>query len=766
MMAAMLTQLPLPALPAGAAEIAPGVGLAVAVDGGLVWVHGLATFAWDSGDEAGRRLAAVQLVRLRAASQAAVAAAFGVDPVTIWRWDQALSAAGVAGLIPDRKGPRRASKLTAEVVARIAELDAAGHSLSAIARAVGVSTFSVRNALGRVALRPASQAGGPAAEVGEAACERRPAGVAGDELAVSGAGPDAAEEAAALPVLPDPVPRDGERAIARWGLLGEAAPVFAPGARYPLAGLLLALPALEAAGLLDCARQVYGRLRSGFYGLETMLVTLVFLALLGEPRAEGATRIPPGALGRVLGLDRAPEVKTIRRKLAELAAAGKASELVMALARHHAQARPDALGFLYVDGHARAYFGTRTVQKTHVARLKFPAPATAETWVADAAGDPVLVVMAEPSESLAGELRRLLPGLRQITGERRVTVCFDRGGWSPELFADILDARFDLLTYRKGRVPDMPATAFTTTGHLDEHGRQHGYDLAETTAELAISSGRRAGQVLTLRQVTRRSADRRGRTRQVHILTSRPAADLPAAEVAYRASSRWREENYFRYARTHFALDALDSYAAAPDDPARKVPNPAKKTAAARVRDAEHAAASAEAARDEALLQLRSPAPGQAVVITNQQLNTLNAPAEAAFAELDAARAAAAATPARIRLGDLHPGTVLLDTETKLITHAIRMAAFNTEAALARALNGHYARAEDEAYALVREALAGSGDLQPAGGQLRVRLDPLTAPRRTRALTTLCDQLNATATLYPGTDLLLHYEVKTHPGPA
>ena len=49
-----------------------------------------------------------------------------------------------------------------------------------------------------------------------------------------------------LPVLPDPVPRDGERALARWGLLGEGAgPVFAPGARYPLAGLLLALPALE-----------------------------------------------------------------------------------------------------------------------------------------------------------------------------------------------------------------------------------------------------------------------------------------------------------------------------------------------------------------------------------------------------------------------------------------------------------------------------------------------------------------------------------------
>ncbi len=105
---------------------------------------------------------------------------------------------------------------------------------------------------------------------------------------------------------PDTMPRDGERAAARWGLLGEAAaPVFTPGARYPLAGLLLALPALEATGLLGCARVVYGRLRDGFYGLDATLLTLVFLALLGEPRAEGATRVPPAALGRVLGLDRA-----------------------------------------------------------------------------------------------------------------------------------------------------------------------------------------------------------------------------------------------------------------------------------------------------------------------------------------------------------------------------------------------------------------------------------------------------------------------------
>ncbi len=125
-MARMLSQLPLPLLPAGAAEIAPGVGLLAGDDGGLVTVHGLATFAWDAGDEAGRRLAAVQLVRLRAASQGQVAGAFGVDPATIWRWDQALAADGVAGLMPARRGPKGASKLTPELVERITGLDAAG----------------------------------------------------------------------------------------------------------------------------------------------------------------------------------------------------------------------------------------------------------------------------------------------------------------------------------------------------------------------------------------------------------------------------------------------------------------------------------------------------------------------------------------------------------------------------------------------------------------------------------------------------------------
>ena len=111
------------------------------------------------------------------------------------------------------------------------------------------------------------------------------------------------------------------------------------------------------------------------------------------------------------------------------------------------------------------------------------------------------------------------------------------------------------------------------------------------------------------------------------------------------------EENYFRYARTHFALDALNSHAATPDDPGQLVPNPAKKAAAAQVRHAEVLAAAAEAERDASLAALRNPAPGQPVTITNQMINALDAPVQAAWPELQAAQDAAAAVPARIRLG-------------------------------------------------------------------------------------------------------------------
>ena len=249
-----------------------------------------------------------------------------------------------------------------------------------------------------------------------------------------------------------------------------------------------------------------------------------------------------------------------------------------------------------------------------------------------------------------------------------------------------------------------------------------------------------------------------------NFLTTR--ADLTPAEIRYRMGSRWRQENHYRYARIHFDLDSHDSYRAGADDPDRMVPNPAKKHAYQQVANARRALHSAETLRDRELLAASTPPPGATTVLTNAMINTINAHAHTAEATLDAALATHQAIPARLPLSQVNPGQMVLDTETKLIHHAIRIAAYNTIRSLARAIltDTGYARADDEAHTLIRTALAGSGDIIPdtATNTLHIRLDPLSAPRHTAAIAELCHTLNTTDTVYPGTGLTLRYSVKPH----
>jgi len=736
-------------VPGDAAAIGPTAGLVEGPDGGVVFVFGLATFAFGAGDQAARRLAAVQLVATKIASAGEVASAFAISQATLWRWVGSFNSGGVAGLIRTHPGPKRPSKLTDAVAARIVELQATGMTLLEIGAQVGVSTATVRVALGRVA--PRRRAADDEAADDAAAAEADE----GDAIEPDCAGPDIAD----LMVLAPPLARADERRAARFGELDEAPVVITEGAHLPLVGLLLGLPALEMTGLLEVAAEVFGPMAPGFYGLRATLLTGVFMALAREPRAEGLTRLSPPDLGRLLGLDRAPEVKTLRRKLAELAGAGLGAQLQAGLGRHHALSRPEAIGFLYIDGHVRVYTGTRQLPKTHIARMRIAGPATEETWVADAEGDPVMVLTAAPSQSLAAELSRLLPELRALVGpDRRVTVTFDRGGYSPAVFAEVVAAGFDVLTYFKGTWTRSDAADFTTTEHTAPDASTQRYELAERPIELVVpAKAATAATTLVLRLVVRRSPD----GHQTPVLTSR--TDLSGAEIAYRMSNRWRQENYFKYAREHFCLDALDSYADHPDDPDRLVPNPAKAQAVDGVAVARKGLAGANAGLADALDQAAATAGrpgggGKATVApaAGRDLAT-------ARADLAGAKTASALTPSHLPLSAVRPGSRLLETERKLLTHAIRMSAYNAESALARLLRPHYARGDDEGRALLREAFTLSGDLQIVGDTLHVRLDPASAPRRSKALAALCTELTATDTRYPGTELNLAYSVKGHP---
>ena len=762
-MSLMSAQLPIypavdgQAVTAPAVQIGPIVALVEDAEGGRVFLRGDLVYAWDGDDVAGRRWAAVQLARSKAGPLVQVAAGFGVDPLTVRRWGQSMDRDGVVGLVPVKRGPKGPSRLTPQVVARIRAGRAEGMSKAALARAEQLAPSSVHRAL---AAEPA--AASTADDTG-AVPQEAPEPAAGPVADTDGSAPvDAGAEpvaaAGVVPVLPEPADRSDERCAARFGELEFAVPVFAPAGRVPLAGLFLAFPALAATGLLEAAQTVFDGLPAGFYGLDTMLVEGVLRALAGAARAEAAGTIDPYALGRILGLDRAPEVKTIRRRLKILADTGKAPELLAVMAEHHLAADPARAAVLYVDGHVRTYAGTRRVGKTHVARLKFPAPATVETWVCDGRGDPVLVVMAEPGTALAGELRRLLPAMRQAVGDdRRVLVGFDRGGWSPALFADMHTAGFDVLTWRKGATPDIAPDRFATVTFTDpDTGVEHTWTAADTTVDLPIGD---SGRTFTMRQVTKIAAD----GHQAHLLTTR--TDLSPGEVIWRMGSRWRQENYFRYARIRFDLDSHDSYAVTDDDPNRMVPNPAKKTAHKKVLAARTHHTQVQAATDAKMLAATTPPPGTTILFTNAEHNAITADLHAAGKALDAAEQAHRDTPARVRLGDLHPDQQVLDVNTKLVHHVIRITAFNIATALARTIttDTSYAKARTEAHTLVRAILAATGDIEPGPGTLTITLDPLPTPRATAALAELCEHLTATRTCYPGTGLTLTYRVKTSP---
>lgn len=134
--------------------------------------------------------------------------------------------------------------------------------------------------------------------------------------------------------------------------------------------------------------------------MNALLLEGVLRTLVGEPRADGATRLNPTAFGRILGLDRSPEVKTIRRQYQGLVDTGKVPELMSMIVferfNAHKTADTGTIGVLYVDGHTRAYTGGKKTAKLYSTRLTMAVPATEETWVSAANGDPLFMVMAPP----------------------------------------------------------------------------------------------------------------------------------------------------------------------------------------------------------------------------------------------------------------------------------------------------------------------------------------------------------------------------------
>jgi transposase len=750
----------------------------------VVGVCGMSLAHYAVGDHMGEAHAMVSLIEQGWAKQNEVAATFGCCERTVRRNQRRFEAGGLVALGRPRGYPKGRPRLPASRKDLVNEWKAKGVSAREIGRRLGVTDKAVRNLLRRLGwktktpeqtslalmdegadpklsdLETANAAAPSASALVSTPDVEQPVEIATERGADPKlSGPEAVERLPATSSLDtDPSDRQIDRVLACMGLLDDATPLFRSGSQVAGAGVLLAIPALVDIGVFEIAREIYGSIGPAFYGLRTTLVTLLMMALLRIKRAEGLKEHCPGSLGRLLGLDRSPEVKTLRRKLARLAAFGRAAEFGHALAERRVKTRGHALGFLYVDGHVRAYHGKRSLPKTHLARMRLSMPATTDYWVNDAEGDPLFVVTTEANKGLVAMLPVVLDEVRSLVGDRPVTVVFDRGGWSQKLFARLIASGFDILTYRKGRCRRVPKKSFSMY-KVEIEGRKIKYQLADQNVDLFYGS-RPHRKRLRLRQVTRLGDD----GHQTQIITSRK--DLSAIEVAYRMFDRWRQENFFKYLREEFALDALVDYSVEPADATRHVPNPQRKKLNAELRKAV-----AELNQLAAEYGAEAFVNAESVRSTMRGFKIANAPlgkaildAMKSVVELESRRAS---VPTRVPVQQVTEGEVIkLSVERKHITDLLKMVAYQAEGDLLRLVTPHYRRAEDEGRTLIQNALATPGDIEVTDTELRVSLEPLSSPHKANALVALCDYLNETRTTFPGSHLRLVFDVKPAPEPS
>jgi transposase len=750
---------PEPVLPAGTTVINDRCLLRTEHDFRIVLVSGIVLLQYATDDRMAEAYAMVSLVQQGWADQKEVARSFGYSVRSVRRYQRRFEAGGLAALGHAGGYPARRPRLPRAREQLVRRWKGQGLATREIARRLGVTPKAVRKLLKHLGwherapeqlLLPGSVPGGdpnlsafPTTSVADGPAWLPPPG--DPNLSA----PIADDESAPVSFDPDPADRRVDRLLAYLGVLDDAAPLFRAGPRVPHAGVLLALPALVTSGVFTIARQIYGSLGPAFDGLRTTLVALLLMALLRIQRPEGLKEHAPDDLGRVLGLDRAPEVKTVRRKLRRLAAAGRAAAFGRALAHRRVADRGAAMGFLYIDGHVRVYHGQRTLPKTHVARMRLAMPATTDYWVNDVAGEPLFVVTAEANAGLVTMLSAVLAEVRALVGERRVTVVFDRGGYSPKLFRRLLAEGFDLLTYRKGRSRRVARARFTRHAAV--------LDGIQVTYTLADQGVRLRGGRLRLRQVTRLTEN----GHQTPILTSR--RDLPAVEVAFRMFERWRQENFFKYLREEYALDALVDYDVVPDNPAREVPNPKRRELTAKLNQAraEFARLTAEYGAEALLNPERARPTMRGFKIAH---GTLAARLRNAFERVTALEQARAAAPPRIPVREVVTTDVVkLAPERKLLTNLLKMVAYQAESDLVHRVAPHYKRTAEEGRTLIQTALASPADLEVTADELRVCIEPLSSPHRTRAIAALCDELNTQPVLFPGSRLRLHYGIALRP---
>jgi transposase len=711
-------------------------------------------FQHPEDDRRSFRMLTAQLIGQGACRQTDIVRAFGVSKNSVIRSVNRYRAGGVEAFYTPRT-PRGASVITPEVAAQAQSLLAAGSSPREVAKELGLKLDTLRKAIqqGRLIKPDPPQPGEPI----PARTPLPPPPAATDKS--TRAVDDAAAEMGTACTRPD------ERVLAAFGLLNEAPTRFETCRDVSFGGVLCALPALEANGLFRHIHACLAKLR-GYYSTLHVIVLLAHMALCRIKTVEQLQYQPPGELGKLLGLDRVPEVRCLRRKLAALSGDDAPERWAGLLSRDWLDAAPELAGALYVDGHVRLYHGDPTaLPKRYVSRQRLCLRGTTDYWVNDVLGQPFFAVERPIDHGLLEVLKseivpRLLqdvpgqPTAAELEADRyraRFVIVFDREGYSPEFFKAMWQThRIACITYHKYPKDDWPTSEFVAIETTLPNGERVTLPLAERGTWIG---DRKSG--LWVREIRKRTDS----GHQVSLIST--AFGESALADSVRLFSRWSQENFLRYMMEHFAIDLLNEYRTEEiPETKRPVVNPKwreldrqKRSVKSKLahRQARFAALTMHPESDEAAQakwEKRKAELVEAIEQFEQELKAINdqlktTPGHLKWDELPAAEKFERLAPSRKQLVD-----------------TVKMIAYRAETAMASIVREELARADD-ARSVLRDLFRSEADLLPDVDHhcLHVQVHPMSNPRSNRAIAHLLEQLNAAELTYPGTNLKLIYSI-------
>lgn len=558
--------------------------------------------------------------------------------------------------------------------------------------------------------------------------------------------------------------RPGERILAAVGKLSGAQTRFELCRDVPYGGILCALPALLSNGLLSGIGTL-GKVGGYYHGLHVLLL-LGFMALARIKTAESLRGKAPGEFGKLLGLDRIPEVRCLRKKMDQLSRDESAERWAIELSRAWMEAEPESVGTLYVDGHMRVYHGHKTKPpRKFVSRQRLCLRGVNDYWVNDAIGRPFFVIDKVVDPGMLKVLReeivpRLLndvphqPSQEQLNADpylSRFILVFDREGYSPAFFRDMWrDHRIGCITYHKHPAADWPDSLFTEQVVAMPREETITMRLAERGSLVGTDQ-----DAIWLREV--RKLTKSGH--QTSLIST--VYGLEHTALAARMFTRWCQENFFGYMMEHFAIDILNEYAleALPDT--ERVVNPRwremnrqrnsmqSKLKTRQVRFAElalHPAAEDEPSKF-ALWQRRKAALLEEIHDFERDIADLKK---------------------RLKDTDKHIQWDQLEEQDrfkkpavgrKRLMDSIRMIAYRAETAMSNLLTSPTV---DTAAArrLLQDLFATEADIVPdhENQRLIVNIHRSSRPAADQAMTKLFEQINAAEIIYPGTNLRIVYD--------